>query len=101
MADEFGTPGLAASAPAVQQAPEPRPPVDVLAVLGFLAALLGLSLVGVVLGWLAVVRIRRSGARGTGLARAAVVLGALGLLLECALAVLYFAVLAPLVTLPG
>ena len=79
---------------------EDRVPFDPLAVWAFVMSLLGLGLVALVLGVLARARVSASGRRGRGLALAAIVLGALGVVLAIAAVVLYFAVLAPVVTLP-
>lgn len=77
------------------------PPADGMAVTAFVLALIGVPVVGIVLGHLSLRRIRSRGIGGRGLARAALVLGYLGLVLGLAWWVLYFALLAPLVTLPG
>lgn len=79
----------------------PGPPADGVAVAAFVLAILGVQLVAVVLGHLALARIRQGTRGGRGLAVAALGIGYAGLVLTLALAVLYFAVLAPLVTLPG
>lgn len=79
---------------------DPRPPIDPLAVWAFVTSVLGLGLVAVVLGVLARARVSASGRRGRGLALAAIVLGATGALVGLAAVALYFAVLAPVVTLP-
>jgi Domain of unknown function (DUF4190) len=79
----------------------PGPPYDGLAIAAFVLSLVGVHLVGVVLGHVALGRIRDSGRRGRGLAIAAVVLGYAGIVLALAAWVVYFSVFAPIVTLPG
>ena len=79
----------------------PGPPADGFAVAALIAALGGLSLVAIVLGLLALGRIARHGSGGRGLAIAGLVLGWTGLAIFLAWWTLYFAVLAPIVTLPG
>ena len=78
-----------------------RPPADGLAVAAFTVSLVGLHIVGVVLGHLALARIAETGRGGRGLATAALVIGYGGLVLSLAWWIVYFAVLAPVVTLPG
>lgn len=78
----------------------PRPPMDVLAVWALATSLLGFGLVAILLGVLARARISASGRRGSGLATAAIVLGAVGVVLALGAVTLYFAVLAPVLTLP-
>jgi hypothetical protein len=80
---------------------EPGPPADGLAVAALVVAIVGVPLVAVVLGHLALARIRDRGTGGRGMAIAALVLGYVGVVLTLALVVVYFAVLAPLITLPG
>lgn len=79
----------------------PGAPFDVLAVAALVLSLLGVHVVGIVLGHLAVARVRENGRRGRGLAIAALLIGYAGLALALAWWVFYFAVLAPVVTLPG
>ncbi|WP_307807024.1 DUF4190 domain-containing protein [Naasia sp. SYSU D00057] len=80
---------------------EPRQPADGLAIAALVVAIAGLSLLAVVLGHLALGRIRARGTGGRRLAVAALALGYAGLVLFLAWWAVYFAVLAPIVTLPG
>ena len=80
---------------------EARPPADGLAVAALVVALAGLSLLAVVLGHLALGRIRERGTGGRRIAVAALALGYTGVVLFLAWWAVYFAVLAPIVTLPG
>ena len=79
---------------------EPRPPADGLAIAALVVAIAGLSLLAVVLGHLALGRIRERGTGGRRLAVAALALGYAGAVLFLAWWSVYFAVLAPIVTLP-
>jgi type II secretory pathway pseudopilin PulG len=63
-----------ASAPASFPAPASRAPFNVLAILGFVLTFF-VTIAGIVLGFIALAQIRRTGARGRGLALAAVILG--------------------------
>lgn len=64
-------------------------------------SLVGLHLLGIVVAVLALARIRRTGGGGRGMAVAALVIGCAGLALAVAWWAFYFAVLAPVVTLPA
>ncbi|WP_210479711.1 DUF4190 domain-containing protein [Naasia sp. SYSU D00948] len=75
--------------------------MDGLAVAAFAVSLVGLHIPGIVLGHLARARIAETGRGGQRLATWALVIGYAGLALSLAWWTLYFAVLAPAVTLPG
>ncbi|BDZ44982.1 DUF4190 domain-containing protein [Naasia aerilata] len=79
----------------------PRPPADGRAVAALVLSLVGLHVLGVILGHVALARIRRTGAGGRGMAIAGLVLGYTGLVLALVWWTVYFSVIAPLVTLPG
>ncbi|BDI23829.1 DUF4190 domain-containing protein [Herbiconiux sp. L3-i23] len=99
-ADE--APALGAEPPVVDPpAAPPRKPADPVAVLALIAGVLLLSVAALVLGYWANARIRRRDSGGARLARAAVILGWAGLAVSVVFWILYFAVLAPAVTLPG
>ncbi len=71
------------SQPAAQYAPPPYNPAgrtNVLAIVALIASVLGFSIVGVVLGHIAVSQIKRSNEGGSALAVIGVVLGYLGCL---------------------
>lgn len=59
-----------------------RPPMNVLALVGFIMSLVGVSLVGIILGHVALPQIKRTGERGRGLAIAALVIGYLSIALS-------------------
>jgi ferric-dicitrate binding protein FerR (iron transport regulator) len=106
-AEHHGSADAAPTAFAPDEEPLRRPrrrsgsPPDGLAVAAIVVAVAGLSLVAVVLGHLALHRIDRRGSGGRWVAVAALVLGYAGLVLFLAWWAVYFAVLAPIVTLPG
>jgi hypothetical protein len=81
-ADPYGYPQQAFYAPGWQP---PRPRVEPLAVAALVTGLLGLGPVALVLGVVALVRLRRSDRRGRALAVAGTVLGVLGTLAWAAL----------------
>ncbi len=101
MTDAAGLPPAHGLEPEEPPSPAARPPRDGLAIAAFVVSLLGVHLAGIVLGHLALARTASMGRRGRGLAIAALVIGYAGLALALAGWVVYFAVLAPVVTLPG
>lgn len=76
-------------------------PREGLAVAAFVVSLVGVHLAGIVLGHLALARIAETGRGGRRLALAALAIGYAGLALVLVGWVLYFWLLAPIVTLPG
>ncbi|HEY8591107.1 MAG TPA: DUF4190 domain-containing protein [Naasia sp.] len=111
--DAAGGPSGAPEGPAPEAAPQeadrdqelrrpraPKPPPDKYAIGALVTSLLALFPVAVVLGHIALARIRVFGVGGRGLAVAALVIGYVGLVVGLAAWTLYFAVVAPEVTLP-
>lgn len=80
--------------------PVHRAELDRVAVVAVVCSVVGLSLVAVVLGHWSLLRIRRRDLRGAAAARWALVLGYAGLVLGIAAWAVYFAVIAPEITLP-
>lgn len=75
-------------------------PTDPVAIAAFFCAILLLAIVAVALGHWATFRTERGELGGRGLAKAAIVLGYAELALAVLFWIFYFAVLAPLLTLP-
>ncbi|MBO0983055.1 DUF4190 domain-containing protein [Rathayibacter sp. ZW T2_19] len=66
---------------------------NILAIIGFIASFF-VSVVGIVLGFIALSQIKRTGEKGRGLAIAAIVIGFAALILGVIVGVLFFAALA-------
>ena len=66
---------------------------NILAIIGFIASFF-VSVVGIVLGFIALSQIKRTGEKGRGLAIAAIVIGFAALILGVIAGVLFFAALA-------
>ncbi|PJJ65252.1 DUF4190 domain-containing protein [Compostimonas suwonensis] len=73
-------------APSPYQAPAAQPGYNVLAVVGFVLSLLAFNVVAVILGFIALSQIKRTGERGRGLALAAIIIG----FVSIALGILFF-----------
>ncbi|MCU1438579.1 MAG: hypothetical protein JWP66_1666 [Naasia sp.] len=93
-------PGPTADEAAPRRPRNPRLPPDRYAIGALVTALLALFPVAVVLGHIALARVRVYEVGGHGIAVAALVIGYLGLVVGFAAWALYFAVVAPAVTLP-
>jgi hypothetical protein len=78
----------------------PRAKRDPLATLAVVFAIVQLSIVAIVVAHICLRRLSRTEAEGRGLARVALVAGYVELVIFVAVLVVYFAVLAPIVTLP-
>lgn len=80
----------AAPAATQQYAAAPQAPTNVLAIVSLVTSIIGLSLVGVILGHIAMSQIKRTGESGRGLALAGLIIGYIFL----ALTVIVFAIYA-------
>ncbi|KQQ22508.1 DUF4190 domain-containing protein [Rathayibacter caricis DSM 15933] len=66
---------------------------NILAIIGFIASFF-VSVVGIVLGFIALSQIKRTGEKGRGLAIAAIVIGFVAIIVYTIVGVLFFAALA-------
>ena len=80
-------------------APEPAQPApaekwNVLAIVGFVLSLLGTNIVAIVLGFIALSQVKKSGERGRGLALAAVIIGFASIVIYIIIFIATFALVA-------
>ncbi|MBM7832655.1 hypothetical protein JOE59_003360 [Agromyces cerinus] len=82
-------------APAPVSAPSaPAEKWNVLAIVGFVLSLLGTNIVAIVLGFIALSQVKKSGERGRGLALAAVIIGFASIVLYIIIFIATFAFVA-------
>lgn len=67
----------------MSQVPHPAPTQswNVLAIIGFVLSLLGFNIIAIVLGFIALSQIKRTGEKGRGLAIAAIIIGAIAVII--------------------
>ncbi len=68
-------------------------PYNVLSIVAFVLSIVGVSLIGVILGHIALSQVKRTGERGRGFAVAALILGYIGIAVGIILVIVWIAVL--------
>jgi hypothetical protein len=77
--------------PSEQQPPSSSEKWNVLSIVAFVISLLGFNIIAVILGFIALNQVNKSGERGKGFANAAIIIGLLSIILGIVLGFLFFA----------
>ena len=88
---------MTASAPSPVPAQQPAAPAEkwnVLSIVGFILSLLGFNVIAIVIGFIGLSQVKKTGERGRGLAIAAIIIGFVSIVIGIIVLISVFAVLA-------